>query len=85
MNNLNNKNQIYLNKTNNNNLSNQATNSFNLLIQFYFKTLQCQNTILNKMCQLFTQTNNAMVHTDIQNTIKQLKLMLSNEMNQIRY
>ena len=83
MNNLNNKNQIYANQTNNNNLSNQAINSFNTLIQFYYKTLQCQNVVLSKMTQLFSQTNNAMVHTDIMNTINQLKLMLSNEMSQI--
>ena len=83
MSNLNNKNQIYVNQTNNNNLSNQTMNSFNMLIQFYYKTLQCQNTVLNKMSQLFTQTNNAMLHTDIKNTINQLKIMLSNEMSQI--
>ena len=83
MNNLNNKNQIYVNQTNNNNLSNQAINSFNALIQFYYKTLQCQSIVLTKMSQLFSQVNNAMVHTDIQNTINQLKLMLSNEMSQI--
>lgn len=83
MNNLNNKNQIFVNQTNNNNLSNQAINSFNTLAQFYYKTLQCQYVVITKMAQLFSQTNNAMIHTDIQNTINQLKLMLSNEMNQI--
>ena len=80
MSNLNNKNQIYVNQTNNNNLSNQTMNSFNMLIQFYYKTLQCQNTVLNKMSQLFTQTNNVMLHTDIKNTINQLKIMLLNEL-----
>ena len=84
INNSNNQNQIYVNQVNNNNnLSNQAINSFNTLIQFYNTTLQYQNVIINKMAQLFSQTNNAMVHNDIQNTIKQLKIMLSNEMSQI--
>ena len=79
MNNLNNLNHI------NNNLNNQVNNSFNSLIQFYFNTLQYQQLILNKMTQLFNpnNNNNSNIHTDIQNTINQLKTMLNNEMNQL--
>ena len=79
MNNLNNLNHI------NNNLTNQVNNSFNSLIQFYFNTLQYQQLILNKMTQLFNpnNNNNSNIHTDIQNTINQLKTMLNNEMNQL--
>ena len=79
-NNLNN-----LSLINNNNLTNQVNNSFNSLIQFYFNTLQYQQIILNKMSQLFNSNNNnnANIHTDIQNTINQLKTILNNEMNQL--
>ena len=77
INNNNNKNNIY------NNLPNQISNSFNSLLQFYFSTLQYQQIILNKMTQLFNPNNNINIHSDIQNTVSQLKTMLNNEINQI--
>ena len=68
----------------NNNLPNQVMSSFNALIQVYFNTLQCQQIILNKITQLFNPNNNNLsIHTDIQNTVNQLKTMLSNEMTQL--
>ena len=80
----NNKNALYMNnQSNNNNMSNQISNSFNTLIQFYYSTLQYQQIILNKMTQLFNSNNNPNIHSDIQNTVNQLKTMLNNEMSQI--
>ena len=68
----------------NNNLPNQVASSFNSLLQVYFNTLQCQQIILNKMTQLFNPNNNNInIHSDIQNTVNQLKTMLSNEMTQL--
>ena len=68
----------------NNNIPNQISNSFNSLLHFYFNTLQYQQIILSKMAQLFSKNNNNVnIHTDIQNTISQLKTMLNNEMNQL--
>ena len=79
----NSKNSLYMNNQTNNNVSNQISNSFNSLIQFYFNTLQCQQIILNKMTQLLNSNNNPNIHTEIQNTVNQLKTMLNNEMSQI--
>ena len=84
-------NQNIINDTNNINNSNNNLNtaekvntSMNLLVQAYIKTLQCQQTILNKMTQLFNPSNNSSnIHTDIQLTVNQLKNSLNNEMNQI--
>ena len=67
-----------------NNLPNQISNSFNSLIQCYYNTLQYQQIILNKMTQLFnSNSNNLSIHSDIQNTVNQLKSMLNNEMSQL--
>ena len=82
MNNMSNMNQI------NNNLPSQISNSFNALLHFYYNTLQYQQIILNKMTQLFSinsnsNNNNNNIHTDILNTVNQLKAMLNNEMNQL--
>ena len=77
--NLNNQNNLF------NNLPNQINNSFNALIQCYFNTLQYQQIILNKMTQLFNpnSNNNLSIHSEIQNTVNQIKAMLNNEMNQL--
>ena len=89
MNHMNNQNIINDNNNINNdniNLNNteKMNSSMNLLIQAYLKTLQCQQTILNKMNQLFNSSNNnTNIYSDIQLTVNQLKNSLSNEMNQI--
>ena len=78
-------NQNIINDTNNINNSNNNLNtaekvntSMNLLVQAYIKTLQCQQTILNKMTQLFNPSNNSSnIHTDIQLTVNQLKNSLN--------
>jgi len=82
----NNKNQIYINQANSgvhNNISNQINSSFNSLIQLYLFTLQCQQVILIKMTQLFNSNNNPSIHSDILNTVNQIKSMLNNEMTQL--
>ena len=84
-------NQNIINDNNNINNSNINLNnaekintSMNLLVQAYLKTIQCQQTILNKMNQLFNQSNNnSNIHSDIQVIVNQLKNSLTNEMNQI--
>ena len=92
MNHMNNQNMMNENNTNLNNMnvnlnySEKINSSMNSLVQAYFKTLQYQQIILNKMTQLFNNTNNnPNIYNDIQQTVNQLKSNLNNEINQMSY
>ena len=54
------------------------------LMQAYFKSLQFQQIILNKMTQLFVSpSNNPNMYNDIQTSINQLKNNINTEITQI--
>ena len=89
LNQINNQNSLNDNMINLNNLnminSDKINSSMNSLIQAYFKSLQYQQIILNKMTQLFTSPTNNInnIHNDIQQTVSQLKNNISTEISQI--
>ena len=78
-----NENIINMNNLNMN-YSEKINNSMNSLMQAYYKSLQYQQIILNKMTQLFTSSpNNSNIHSDIQLTVNQLKNNINTEISQI--
>ena len=88
INHFNNQNVINDNIINMNNLnvnnSEKINSLMNSLMQAYFKSLQFQQIILNKMTQLFTSPpNNPNMYNDIQMTINQLKNNINTEITQI--
>ena len=88
INHYNNQNVINDNIINMNNLninnSEKINSSMTSLMQAYFKSLQFQQIILNKMTQLFVSpSNNPNMYNDIQTSINQLKNNINTEITQI--